>query len=98
MVDGFRQITSNNGNSMSGNTILSRKAIPDDAIGSKSPSRISAGKRNLIGTVRRLQWSNDEPCCENGCSACREVMVRVRHPILLPWEMNQVMKELKAAE
>ena len=83
---------------MAGNTILSRKAIPADAIGSKSPSRISAGKINLIGAMRRLQWSNDEPCCKNGCSACREVAVRVRHPILLPWEMHQVMKELKAAE
>ena len=86
------------GNSMAGNTILSRKAIPADAIGSKSPSRILEGKRNLIGAVRRLQWSNDEPCCEDGCSACREVVIRVRHPVLLPWEMHQVMKELKAAE
>ena len=80
---------------MAGNTILSRKAIPADAIGSKSPSRIVNGKRNLIGVVRRLQWSNDEPCCEDGCSACREVVGRVRHPVLLPWEMHQVMKELK---
>ena len=83
---------------MAGNTILSRKSIPTDAIDSKSPSRISAGKRNLIGVMRRLQWSNNKPCCKNGCSACREVVVRVHHPILLPWEMNQVMKELKAAE
>ena len=83
---------------MAGNTILSRKAIPADAIGSKSPSRISAGKRNLIGVVRRLQWSNDEPCCEDGCSACREVVIRVRHPVLLPWEMHQVMKELRREE
>ena len=80
-----------------GNTIIN-KAIPPDAIDSKSLSRIESGKKNLIGVRKRLQWSNNQPCCKDGCSACREVMVRKHHPILLPWEMHQVMKEIKTEQ
>ena len=80
-----------------GNTIIN-KAIPPDAIGSKSLSRITAGKKFLVGVPRRFQLSNGKPCCEDGCSACEEVVVleKEHRPFLLPWEMHQVMKELKS--